>query len=251
MPEGSDSRKFLEASEDEAPSIRRIIDPDELREAFEGAADVSEEIRDMILWGVYGDYGELVRVTEARDVEPLEANEPDARAFQKLYLKGLQEEPSSFGSTFEIEGRKSLDQVVDFLKNNHVVGVRFGYKNREGERAQKLVAMAAYKRLEGVQSHIATIGKVYVHPAHRKRAIARSMMDSLLAKAEKDRIEQVHLIVTASNTFAIKFYEDLGFEGGEIQHKAIKIDDQYYDWLPMKLSMKEYIAGKTKSSGML
>lgn len=238
---------YLEASAEEAGSVKRVIDPEELKHAVGAPEAIIDDIRDMIIWGVYGDSDELLRITEMRDVEHLEDTEENARAFQKLYLKGLLEEPSSFGSTYEIESRKSLDVVQAFLKDNYVVGVKYSHKNERAERVENLVGMATLKREEGVKSHIAYLGKLYVHPAHRTRSIARNITDHMIEYAVKNGIEQVHLIVTVSNKFVVEFYERLGFERGEIQYRAVKIDGQYYDWLPMKLSIRDYKVEQSKS----
>lgn len=237
---------FAEATEDDVPSIRRVIKLSDL-EGKDGVGEIRDLTREKILWGVYGDYGALLKVTEMREVEPLEPTDENVAGFRKLYEKGLLEEPSSFGSTYEIEHRKSDEEVRKFLQDNHVVGVKYGFTDSTGQRKDRMVAIGQYKRLEGVKSHIATVGKMYVHPAHRKRAIAGSIMRHFLQRAEADGVEQVHLVVTASNVFAVKFYEKLGFVPGQMQYNAVKIEGQYYDWLPMRLSMQEYKSGKFRT----
>ena len=243
---GQEIRVFAEATEDDVPSIRRVIRLSEL----EGRDDVGE-IRELkrynLVWGVFGDYGALVKVTEMRGVEPLEPTDENIAGFRYLYEKGLSEEPSSFGSTFEIEHQKTEEEVRNFLRDNHVVGVKYGFTDTTGKRKDRMVAIGQYRRLEGVKSHIATVGKMYVHPAHRKRAIAGTIMRHFLQRAEADGVEQVHLVVTASNVFAVDFYAKLGFVPGQMQYKAVKIEGQYYDWLPMRLSMSEYKSGKFRT----
>ena len=59
-------------------------------------------------------------------------------------------------------------------------------------------------------------------------------------------IEQLHLKVTASNEFMVKFYEKLGFERGELEVNAVKIDGEYYDWLAMQLSIQDYLDSQRK-----
>lgn len=57
----------------------------------------------------------------------------------------------------------------------------------------------------------ADILDVAVAPAHRRRGIARSLMETVLAEAEKDGVQTVFLEVRASNTPAIALYTSLGF----------------------------------------
>jgi len=238
-----------EATADEAPSIRRVISlSDSDQEKVLHVHEIAGLVQHKILWGVFGDRGLLTKMTEARDIERLEDSDENATAFQKLYLKGLQEEPSAFGSTYEIEIKKTPEEVKAFLRDNFVVGVKYGFKGADGQRKEKMVATAQYKRKEGVESHIATIGKVYVHPAHRKRSIARTLMEHLLEHAEEEGVEQIHIIVTVSNEFAVQFYKNLGFVPGEIRYQAVIIDGEYYDWQPMMLSMHEYRSRQPKKA---
>ncbi len=250
-PAERERRIFSGALKDEKPNIKRIIDPSELTDqifSMEGQdiQKLSDEIRDKILWGVYNDYGTLLKVSEMRDVEHLDDSDENAQSFKTFYLKGLREEPSAFGSSYDIESKKTPEEMKALLRESHVVGVKYSFATPSGNQKENLVGMGALKRGEGVQSHIANLGKVYVHPAHRKRWLAHNIVTHLLDKALEDGIEQVHLVVTASNVFAIEFYKKLGFIPGKMHYKAVKIEDEYYDWLHMELSMHDYKPEQTK-----
>jgi ribosomal protein S18 acetylase RimI-like enzyme len=241
-------------SEHEISRVRRIIDVKDLEQVY-GAemskiSGLAESIHERIMWGVYGNFGQVERVTEFRDVERLTSSVADATAFKELYLHGLENEPSNFGSTYEEVLTTKIKEIQQFLRNNHVAGVKYSYTDQDGKPTQKLVGIAALRQREGVQSHIADAGNLYVHPVHRIRGIAKNLGDYRYGKIAKQiGVEQVQIIVTTTNKFAIDFYKRLGFVEGRIEYRAAKLEKgstiEYFDWLHMTLNISQF-KGKGK-----
>lgn len=199
--------------------------------------EICREVRNNIVWGIYSYTGELLKFSEFRLVEQL--LEEDAEDFQELYLRGLRETPEVFGSTHEIESRKTMAQVREFMRDRHVVGVRHTHL-KQGEKEEKLVAIANLRREKGVQAHIAHIGAMYVHPGYRKRSIAKSIMEYLIKRAADENVKIIRIIVTATNRFVIEMYERMGFKKGELQKGAAEHDGILYDWQHMQLDVDTY-----------
>lgn len=71
-------------------------------------------------------------------------------------------------------------------------------------------------------SHTGEFG-VSVHPKYQRLGIGRALIETLLGWARSNRrIEKVFLQVFASNTNAIKLYEQMGFTAEDRHVKAIK-----------------------------
>lgn len=68
------------------------------------------------------------------------------------------------------------------------------------------------------EAHITTVA---VHPEHRRKGIARKVVEELLRRAAKERMACATLEVRAGNEAAISLYESLGF-------KAIARRPRYY-----------------------
>ena len=205
---------------------------------------ICRDIHERIYWGVYNGWGELQRITEIREIERLE--ESDAETFQKLYLHGLEHEPSVFGSTYAIESVKTPEQVAEWIGNNHVVGVKYNYKSDDGSTKERLAATAFLKREEGARSHIGMVGRLYVHPAHRRKQLSRDILLNLLDHARDIGIEQIEGWVTSTNTTAMDFYRKIGFrKNGPTRVGAVEISGTYYDWDPILLIMDEYRERRT------
>ena len=215
--------------------------PDDKEKADSVRASIEEVlgyVRHRIAWGLFGNSGELIKLTEVRDVEKL--GPEDASKFQELYLRGPQEEPSSFGSNYEIESKKGIQEVEDFIKTRYVVGVKFTYIDEEGKDQEKLVGVGHLRREEGVSSHIAHVGTLYVDKAYRGRGLAEKIARHRLNYAKEQGIEQVHGVVTASNKFVLDFNKKMGFKEQSIHHNAVMIDGVYYDWVKLMLDMSKY-----------
>ena len=238
---------FGELKEREVPKVRRVVDVAEIQRLAPAIAERVQDVRTNVLWGVYDDLGQLLKITEQRDVERLGSDPRDRQAYQKIYLKGLLEEAPQFGSTHAIESAKSPDQVQDDLNKYYVAGIKLPYVNAEGESDFKLVGMGTLRRKEGAESHVGYIGRMYVYPSHRDRKLAHNIMAHLLERADQDGYEKIELIVTASNKFALAFYEKLGFVRTGLRRRAAKIGDDYYDWVDMSLNMDDYREKKNNS----
>jgi [ribosomal protein S18]-alanine N-acetyltransferase len=84
----------------------------------------------------------------------------------------------------------------------------------------------------------AEILRIAVHPDHRRKGIAKELIETMLQLLSKENVESVELEVNSANRSAVKFYEKIGFK---IKRTSTFIgDDQdFYIFYVMKLELPE------------
>jgi hypothetical protein len=153
----------------------------------------------------------------------------DAKSFLKLRLLGLQESPSAFGSSYEEEKDRTIEQIEGHLEGSKERAFIGAFE--EGE----LVGVVGVGREQGVkQRHIAFVRSMYVSPIARGNGLGRRLVIAALQRAAAwDGVLQVTLAVTASNAPAVRLYRSVGFiEIGRLP-RALHHDGEYFDELSM------------------
>jgi RimJ/RimL family protein N-acetyltransferase len=161
----------------------------------------------------------LVRVLDSRD----------ASDFQRLRLRGLQEFPAAFSSSYEEEahltdetiGTRLDDQEVGVVLGAFIGGTLVGVTGIARDRHRKL-------------AHRALMWGVYVAPEGRQHGVGRALGRAALEYA-KDKLaaRQVILGVGATNEPAIALYQRLGFESFGIEPAYLFVDGEYRDEMHM------------------
>lgn len=150
----------------------------------------------------------------------------DAQELRELRLRALREEPEAFGSSWEEENARPLEQTIARLQASDGM-VAFGGFDDDG----KLVGMVRLWREDGVKTrHKAYIISMYVAPEARGRGLGRMLLDTAIARArEISGVEQLLLAVNAANTPARNLYLAAGFESYGREPLALKVGDRYLD----------------------
>lgn len=153
----------------------------------------------------------------------------DAAAYLELRLLALRESPTAFGSSYEEECTRSVEQV------RHALQTDFGQNLLGASIGQDLVGMARLDREESVkEQHRAALRSMYVRPAHRRSGIGRALVQVQLDAAYAVRgLRQVTLTVTAGNRAAISLYESFGFTSYGVAPEALCVAGAYYDEVHM------------------
>lgn len=81
---------------------------------------------------------------------------------------------------------------------------------------------------------VATIMKIAVHPAHRGRGIATSLMEAALEELRKRQFKEVELHVDILRAGAIRLYERLGFTVRKVVTADYEENEAFYE---MKLAL--------------
>jgi RimJ/RimL family protein N-acetyltransferase len=127
---------------------------------------------------------------------------------EKIWINKLNENPRSYVLIAELD--KEIIGLIFFIPNSKI-------KN----------------------AHTGEFG-VSVHPRFQGIGIGRVLIEALLDWAKRNiHIEKVYLNVFATNSYAIKLYEDLGFKEEGRHIKAIKqVTGEYIDTVQMYIETK-------------
>lgn len=157
----------------------------------------------------------------------------DTNEVRTLRLEALQNDPSSFSSSYEEERNYPITIFEKRLSQDH--SVVFGAWSK-----RQLVGMVTLLREQRRKTeHIGTITGMYVSPLFRRQGIAKRLMLEAIKQAHLFGIRRLRLSVSRSNTHAIMLYESHGFEVYGIEPQAIYIADHFEDIILMNLTIKE------------
>ncbi len=152
--------------------------------------------------------------------------EHDAEAWWNLRLLGLTTDPVSFAESADEHRRKSIDEVRTFFRSstpeNFVVG---------GFEAGQLVGMSGfYRERHDKFRHKGTIWSVYVRQESRGKGMAKALLSDIIRRVRLiDGMEQINLIVSATQPVAKRVYTSLGFKHYGTEPKSLKIGATYID----------------------
>lgn len=159
----------------------------------------------------------------------------DAALFQAFRLAALQDDPSSFGSSYEEERGLSISFIEGRLA---VKPDRGPFGAFEGRALVGLVGLGREHRSN--LAHKAVLWGLYVQPEHRGKGIAKALLQEALRLARSTPgVLQVNLCVNVRNTSAIRLYESLGFKTFGYEHAAMHIHGEFHDELHMCLRLTD------------
>ena len=148
----------------------------------------------------------------------------DAKEFQRLRLFSLQNNSTSFGSSFEEEVKKSLEQFEVFIEPKSE-GVFWG-----AFEADRLIGMVGLGREDGVKTEQkGFIRSIFVDPSARKLGVASEHLKTAIGHSETEfKLEQLTLAVNSTNIEAINLYKKFRFVEYGIEPNALKIEGRYF-----------------------
>ena len=150
---------------------------------------------------------------------------PDSSAFQALRLRGLQECPGAFASSYQEEVDTPVSAIENRLQPKADSAI-FG-----AFRESKLCALVGLQREGMVKlSHKSHIWGVYVAPEARGRGVGAEIMRHALSyAASKLGARQVNLGVNTKNTAAVALYKKLGFVEYGLERDYLLVDGVWQD----------------------
>jgi ribosomal protein S18 acetylase RimI-like enzyme len=154
----------------------------------------------------------------------------DAAVYRAVRLEGLEHEPAAFGSTYEQEKDRPLEDTAGKMEAD----VTFGVFDAAG-----LCGIATWRAETLLKTqHRGHVNGVYVMPRARGSGAGQAMMEALIASA-RDKVLQLHLVVTQRNERARRFYERLGFVIYGSDPRGLRVDGEFYDDYLMVLRLDE------------
>ncbi len=104
----------------------------------------------------------------------------------------------------------------------------------ENGRAVGYASLSPYREKEAYRTTVEL--SVYVHPAYRRRGIARTLMEAILAAAREDpATNTVVSVITGENTASVRLHEQMGFRYSGTLHAVGQkfgrwLDIVNYEW---------------------
>jgi GNAT superfamily N-acetyltransferase len=165
-------------------------------------------------------------------------NEKDAEAFWKIRLRALQENPESFGASYEEILERGIAGTAQGLgrREGAPENVTFGAFDEKGQ----LVGLAGFRREEEAKKrHKGVIWGMYVPNELRGQGIGRALLEAAIeyAKSLPD-LERINLAVVLTNKEARLLFVAHGFQSYGTERKALKLHDRYFDQELMTLPIK-------------
>ena len=159
-------------------------------------------------------------------VRPL--NENDAHPFQSLRLKGLQEHPEAFASTYEREVDYSMEFVANRLRRTAESSSSF---TLGAFRQEELLGLVGFYRKTGEkEQHRGHIWGMYVRHDEQGKGIGKALLANAIERAESlPGVKQIELAVVTRNRPAMSLYASLGFASCGIDPRALFVDGEYLD----------------------
>jgi ribosomal protein S18 acetylase RimI-like enzyme len=152
--------------------------------------------------------------------------ESDAEAWWNLRLLGLTTDPASFAESADEHRRKTMEEARTFFRTlspeNFIVG---GFEHGQ------LVGMAGFYREPHEKfRHKGTVWSVYVRQESRGKGMAKALIAEIIRRVrEIDGVEQINLIVSATQPVAKRVYSSLGFKHYGTEPRSLKIGHTYID----------------------
>jgi GNAT superfamily N-acetyltransferase len=165
-------------------------------------------------------------------------NEKDAEAFWKIRLRALQENPESFGASYEEILERGIAGTAQGLgrREGAPENVTFGAFDEKGQ----LVGLAGFRREEEAKKrHKGVIWGMYVPNELRGQGIGKALLEAAIeyAKSLPD-LERINLAVVLTNKEARLLFVSHGFQSYGMEGKALKLHDRYFDQELMTLPLK-------------
>ena len=154
----------------------------------------------------------------------------DAADYRMARLEGLQNHPEAFGASWEDEAAKPLAWFTERLEQNVIFG---GWLDASRLMGLAGLAIPTAPKLR----HKAVLWGMYLRPEARRTGLAAALLTRVLAEAATT-VEEFRLTVVQSNTAAVRLYTRAGFTPYGLEHRALKIGDQYHDDLLMTRSRR-------------
>jgi len=162
----------------------------------------------------------------------------DAAAFKALRLRGLEESPMAFGSTYAEEAEMPLAEVGARLEGAGTAGpqVVLGAHEASGDRLVGVAGCLVEPRAK--RRHKAVLWGMYVAPEARGRGVGRALVDAAVAWARgQPGVEQVVLTVAVPNDAARALYRACGFAPSGMERAAMRQDGEDVDVEHMMLRL--------------
>jgi len=153
----------------------------------------------------------------------------DASAFQAIRLRGLRENPTAFGSSYEEECDRPVTTVASRMASNPDGFILGAF---DGAALVGVVGIQREAQLK--RRHKLVLWGMYVTPEARGRGVGRQLVDEALQQGfSMPGVRQVLLGVNANNVAALALYAAAGFTSFGTERGCMIVDGVLQDEVHM------------------
>lgn len=156
----------------------------------------------------------------------------DVDRFFDLRLESLQNNPSSFLSSYEEEKNAGPGFFDNILAMDDAKNVIFGAFINDG----MVGILGVYRENMGQAAHKCNLWGMYVQPAYRKHGIGKKLIETAIKHAkEVMRCSIANITVETTNVVAKNLYEGCGFKIWGVETNAMCVNGAFNDEFHMSL----------------
>lgn len=153
--------------------------------------------------------------------------EADEEALWSIRLQALIDNPEAFAATYEETLLAGKERLVENMHQRDAFYIGAFHPSSVLE----LIGVVYFRRDEGQKNrHKGRVLSMYVRPEYRGKGVGKVLLQEVITHAKQlAGVEQIHLMVITSNTAARSLYGSMGFEVYGTMHRAMKVNEHYWD----------------------
>lgn len=158
----------------------------------------------------------------------------DAAGYQALRLRALQENPESFGRSYNDEKDIPIADIATRIDQGYPYRVSLGAMAEDTLCGMLGISFEQSEK----RRHRASLGGMYVGTEYRGQGVGRQLLATALTHIrEREVVEIVILAVTVGNIPARNLYRSVGFVTWGVDPAHIRIGTRDYDieWMALRL----------------
>ena len=127
---------------------------------------------------------------------------------KEVRLQALLDSPHAFGSSYEVEAKRSNSEWQQVIETALASGKNHVYL----AESDGVVCGLVWCKLSAVEAGLAEIFQMWVNPKHRGMGVGEKLLQAAIECARNHSMERIGLDVTATNSAAAAFYQSQGFQ---------------------------------------
>ncbi len=143
---------------------------------------------------------------------------------KEVRLQALLESPHAFGSSYEVEAKRSNSEWQQVIETALASGKNHVYLAEN----VGVVCGLVWCKLSAREAGLAEIFQMWVNPKHRGIGVGEKLLQAAIECARNHSMDRISLEVTVTNYAAAAFYQSQGFQqAGEVGLTNVASEDTH------------------------